>query len=130
MGEVRCLKDLRFIQHLGFDGVRCQLYVETPLLDFFALRNHGIQFTNGSDAVVGLLEETLSHCRHGLLVLPHFLRNAHQHAELRRQVDVLALLFNFKQGLVEVHDLLVILLLEILNHRNCRASFSLLELAS
>ena len=129
MGEVRCLKDLGFIQHLGFDGVRCQLDVETPLLDFFALRNHGIQFTNGSNTVVGLLEETLSHCCHRLLVLPHFLRDAYQHAELWRQVDVLTLLLNFKQGLVEVHDLLVILLLEVLNHRNRRASFSLLELA-
>lgn len=78
---------------------------------------------------MGLLKETLAHSSHGLFVLTDFLRDAHKHAKLRRQVDVLAFLFYFKKGLVETHDLLVVLLTEVVHHRNGGSGLSLFEAA-
>jgi hypothetical protein len=78
---------------------------------------------------VRLLKETLTHCRHSFLIFPDFLRDANQHAKFWWQVNILALLLNFEKRLVKVQNLLVVLLPEILNHRNCGASFALLELA-
>ena len=78
---------------------------------------------------MGLLEETLAHGSHSLLVLTDFLRNAYKHAKLGRQVDVLAFLFDFKKWLVETHDLLVVLLAEVVHHGNGGSGLSLLEAA-
>ncbi len=78
---------------------------------------------------MGLLKETLAHSSHGLFVLTDFLGDAHKHAKLRRQVDVLAFLFYFKKGLVETHDLLVVLLTEVVHHRNGGSGLSLFEAA-
>jgi hypothetical protein len=92
--------------------------------------DHSVEVANGLDTVVGLLEQTLAHGGHDLLVLPHALGDTNESAKFWGQVDVLALLFNFKKGLSKIHDLHVVLLLEIQNHRNGLADFTLLELAS
>lgn len=76
-----------------------------------------------------LLEETLAHGSHRLLVFTNFLRDTHKHAKLGWQVDVLAFLFDLKKWLVETHDLLVILLTEVVHHGNGGSSLSLLEAA-
>ena len=44
--EVRCLENLRLLEHLGLDGVRVQLNVQAPLLDLFALCDHLVQLLN------------------------------------------------------------------------------------
>lgn len=76
-----------------------------------------------------LLEERLAHGGHRFLVFTHFLGDANQHAELGRQVNVLTLLLDFEEWLVERHDLLVILLTEVLHHGDGLALFALLEAA-
>lgn len=76
---------------------------------------------------MGLLEKTLSHSGHCLFVFSNFLRNSNKHAKFWRQINVLSLLFDFKQRLVKTHNLLVILRAEILNHRDGLASLTLLE---
>lgn len=73
------------------------------------------------------LEETLTHCRHGFLVFADLLWYSNKHTQFWRQVDVLAFLFYFKERLVETHNLLVVLLTEVLNHGYCLASFTLLK---
>jgi hypothetical protein len=73
------------------------------------------------------LEKTLSHSSHCLFVFSDFLRDSNKHAEFWRQINVLSLLFDFKQRLVKTHNLLVVLRAEILNHRDSLPSFSLLE---
>ena len=78
---------------------------------------------------MGFLEETLAHLCHRLLVFADLLRDTHKHSEFRWQVDVLALLLDFKEGLIHLQNLLVILLFEVGRHRNGRAGFSLLEVA-
>jgi len=126
-GEVRRLEDAWTLEHLGLDGVGVQRNVEAPLLHVLRLRNHVVQLTNRTNTVVRLLEQRLAHGCHRLLVLADLLRNAHKHAQLGWQVDVLALLLDFKQGLVETHDLLVVLLAEVLHHGDGLTSFTLLK---
>lgn len=55
--EVGRLKDLGSFEHTGLDCVGGQLDLETPLLDFLALGNHGVEVADTLDAVVGLLEQ-------------------------------------------------------------------------
>lgn len=74
-----------------------------------------------------LLEKRLAHSSHRFLILSHLLRDAHQHAQLGRQIDILALLLNLEQWLVERHDLLVVLLAEVLDHGDGLTSLALLE---
>ena len=81
------------------------------------------------DTVIWLLEETLAHLGDRLLIFPDLLGNSDEHAQFWRQIDVLAFLFYFKQGLLEGLDLLVVLLFEIKHHGYCGAGISLLELA-
>lgn len=92
--------------------------------------DHGVEVADGLDTVMRLLEQTLTHGGHDLLVLSNTLGDTDESAKFWRQVDVLALLFNFKKRLGEIHYLNVVLLLEIQNHRNGLADFSLLELTS
>lgn len=127
--EVGGFINLRTLQNLGFDGVRSQFNFKTPLLDLLALGDHGVQIADGLDAVVRLLEETLAHRGHNALVLAHTLRDAYESAEFGRQINVLALLFDFKQRLVQVHNLNIVLLLEVQHHGNGLAYLTLFELA-
>jgi len=128
--KVGRFKYLRPFKYFGFDGIRLQFNLEAPLLDFFALGNHVIKLANGADAVVRLLEETLTHGSHGFLVVANLLGDAYEHAEFRREIDILALLLDFKQRLVQAHDLLVVLFAEVLYHRDRGAFLALFELAS
>ena len=111
--EVWCFKNLRLVQDFGLNGVRIELDVETPLLDLFTRGNHFIQLLDRMDAVLGLLEQALAHLCDSLLVFANFLRDANQHSEFRRQVDVLPLLLNFKQGLLHLLNLHIVLLPEV-----------------
>ena len=81
------------------------------------------------DAVLRLLEETLTHLSDSFLVLSHLLRDTDEHCELGWEVDVLPLLLNFKQRLVHFSNLHIVLLSEVAGHRDSRASFALLEVA-
>lgn len=76
-----------------------------------------------------LLEETLTHLSHGFLVFPHLLGDTHQHSELWREIDILALLLDFKQRLAHLHNLHVVLLFEVGRHGDCGSGFTLLEVA-
>lgn len=78
---------------------------------------------------MGLLEERLTHGSHCLLVFTYLLRNANEHAKLRWKVDILTFLFNFEKRLVQRHYLLIILLAEVLHHRNGLAGLTLLKTA-
>lgn len=53
--------------------------------------------------------------------------DTYKHAQFRWQIDILALLLDFKQRLIQTHNLLIILLTEVLYHRNGLASLSLLK---
>ena len=125
--EVWSLVDLRLLEDFGFDGVWVQRNFQTPLLDLFRLSNHLVQLLDRVDSIVRFLEKTLSHLGYSLFILPHLLGDAHQHGELGWEVDVLALLLDFEEGLVHLHDLHVVLLLEVGSHRNGGASLTLLE---
>lgn len=76
------------------------------------------------------LEKTLAHRSHSLFIFPYFLRDSNQHAQFRREVNILPFLFDFKQRLVQAHDLFVVLLAEILDHRNCLTCFTLFKARS
>ena len=130
MLEIRRFENLWLFQYLGFDGVRVQLDVQAPLLDLLRLGNHLVELLDGVDSVLRLLEEALAHLGDCLLVLTHLLRDANKHRELGRQVDVLALLLNFKQRLVHLPNLHVVLLLEVAGHGDGGAGLALLEVAS
>ena len=125
--EVWRLKDLRLLQDLGLDGIGVELNIEAPLLDFLALSNHFVQLLNRVNSVMRLLEETLSHLGHGLFIFTDTLRNTDKHGEFWRQINVLALLLDLKEGLLHFQDLLIILLFEVSSHGNSRASLALLE---
>jgi len=127
--KVWSLVDLRLLEDLGFNGVWVQRNFQTPLLDLFRLSNHLVQLLDRVDTIVRLLEKTLSHLGYSFFILPHLLGDANQHGELRWEVDVLALLLDFKEGLVHLHDLHVVLLLEVGSHGNGGASLTLLEVA-
>lgn len=129
MEEVGSFEDVGFIEHLGLDGVWSQFNVETPLLHLFALGYHAVEFTDGVDSVLRFLKQTLAHLSHGLFILAYFLWNSDQHAEFRGQVDVLALLLDLEKRLVEAHDLFVVLLFEVDDHRNGGSVVALFKLA-
>jgi len=128
--EVRRFEDLWSFENRSFDGVRGEVDFKAPLLHFLGVGDHGVEVADGLNTVVRLLEQTLTHRGHDLLVLSDALGNTDESAKFWRQIDVLALLFNLKKGLSEIHYLNVVLLLEIQNHRNGLADFTLLELAS
>jgi len=94
--EIRRFEDHRSLENRRLDGIGGQIYLKTPLLDLLGVGNHGVEVADGLDAVVGLLEKTLAHGGHDLFVLSHALGDAHEGAKFWRQVDVLALLFNFE----------------------------------
>ena len=125
--EVGRLEDLRLLEDLGLDSVGIELNIEAPLLDFLALSNHFVQLLNRVNSVMRLLEETLSHLGHGLFIFSDTLRNTDKHGEFWRQINVLALLLDLKEGLLHFQDLLIILLFEVSSHGNSRASLALLE---
>lgn len=127
--KVRCFVNLWFFEYFSFDSVWIKLNVETPLLDLFACCNHSVQFANWSNTVMGLLEKTLAHGGHSFFIFTHFLRNSDKHAEFWWQINILTFLLDLKERLVKVHDLFIILLLEIKDHRNCCSGFALLKLA-
>ena len=129
LSEVGCLKDLRLLKHLGFDSVWIEGNIQAPLLDLLTLGDHLIKLLDGVDPIMGLLEKTLAHLGHGLLVLPHLLWDSDEHGELGRQVDVLSLLLDFEERLVHLQDLLIVLLLEVCCHRNGGTGFTLFEIA-
>ena len=91
--------------------------------------NHLVELLDGVDAVLRLLEETLTHLSDSFLVLSHLLGDTDEHGELGWEVDVLPLLLNFKQRLVHLSNLHIVLLSEVAGHRDSRASFALLEVA-
>lgn len=76
-----------------------------------------------------LLEETLSHVGHGLLVLSDLLGDTNKHTELWGQVDVLTLLLDFKKRLFHIDDLFVILFFEVDDHGDGGAFLSLFKFA-
>jgi len=119
-----------FIKNFCLNGVGGQFDIKSPLLNLFTLSDHSVKLANRVDAVLRLLEKTLAHCSHSALVFTHFLRDADEHAEFRRKVDVLAFLLDFKKRLIKTDDLLVVLLLEIHDHGDCCSLLALFELAS
>ena len=125
--EVGRLEDLRLFEDFGLDGIGIELNIEAPLLDLLALSNHFVQLLNGVNSVMWLLEETLSHLSHSLFIFPDTLGNTDKHSEFWRQINILALLLNLKEGLLHLLDLLIILLFEVGCHRNSSASFALFE---
>lgn len=127
LGKVWRLKDLWSLEDLCLNGVRSEGNVQAPLLYVLALGNHIVEFADRADAVMWFLEQRLTHRGHGLFVLTDLLGNTNKHAQLRRQIDILPLLLDFEKGLVQTHDLLVVLLSEVLNHRNGLTGLALLE---
>jgi len=128
--KVRSFENLGLVQNLCLNRVWVELDVEAPLLYLFGRGNHSVELLDGVDTVLRFLEQTLAHLRNSLLVLANFLRNANQHGEFWRQVDILSLLLDFKQGLRHLPNLHIVLLLEVRSHRNRRASLALFEIAS
>ncbi len=128
--KVRCLENLRLLKYLGFDGVWVKLDVETPLLDLFTRSDHLVQLLDGVDPIMGLLEETLAHLSHCLLIFTDLLRDADKHGEFRGQVDVLALLLDLEERLLHLTDDLVVLLLEVGSHGDGCADLTLFKVAS
>ena len=53
-------------------------------------------------SLIWLLEKTLTDVCHHSLVISDLRRDAYQSAELWRKVDVLSLLFYFKEGLLAI----------------------------
>ena len=127
--EVGRLKDLGLLENLGLDRIRSELDVQAPILDILTLGYHFVQGLDRFYPIVRLLEEALAHLRDCFLVFPHLLRDANKHGEFGRQIDVLTLLLDLKQGLIHFRDLLIVLLLEVGRHRDGSASLSLLEVA-
>jgi hypothetical protein len=82
------------------------------------------------DTIVRLLEQALAHIGDRTFVLTDLLWDTHKHSEFGRQVDVLSLLLDFEEWLCHLHDLLIVLLLEVSRHGDSRASITLLEVAS
>ena len=54
--EIGSFINLWAVQHFSFDGVWCQLNVETPLFDLFALSNHLVELADAVNTVIWLLE--------------------------------------------------------------------------
>lgn len=92
--------------------------------------DHLVEVADGFDTVVRLLEQTLAHGGHDTFVLTYALGDTDEGTKFWRQIDVLALLFDFKERLIKVHDLNVVLLLEVQNHGNGFTDLALLELTS
>lgn len=126
--EIGSFINLGSIENLSLNCVRSEFNLKSPLLDLLALSDHGVQIANGLDTVVRLLEQTLAHESHDTFVFTDTLGNTYKSTKFGWQIDVLALLFDFKQWLVQIHNLNIVLLLEIEHHRNSFSDFSLFEL--
>ena len=96
-------------------------------MNVLALSDHVVQVADRLDPVMRLLEEVLTHSGHHLLVLTNFLGDSDQHTKLWGQIDILTLLLDFEQGLVEGHNLFVVLLAEVLHHGYGLTGLTLLE---
>jgi hypothetical protein len=129
-GKVWRFKNFRAIKDLCLNCVWLQSNIKTPLLNFFTGWNHLVKFANRFYTIVRFLEKTLPHSGHCLFIFSNFLRDSDKHTEFWGQINILSLLLNFKQRLVETHNLLVILRTEVLDHGNCLTSLSLFKAAS
>lgn len=114
--EVGRLPDFGLLEDLSLNGVWCELDIETPLLDILTLGDHLIELLDRMDPIMRLLEQALAHLSDCLLVFPHLLWDSDQHGEFRRQINVLTLLLDLKQGLLHFKDLFIVLLLEVGGH--------------
>jgi hypothetical protein len=121
------LVNLGSLEHFGFDGVWLEVDVQVPLLDFFGVRNHFVQLLDALNSLGRLLEETLSNVSHHSLVLPNLRRNPNQRAQLRREVDVAALLSNLKQRLVSFVNFNIVGGFEVVDHIGARFVVALVE---
>jgi hypothetical protein len=73
------------------------------------------------------LEETLADISHNFLVFSDFGGNSDQSAEFGRQIDILAFLSDFKEGLINGIDLDVVCRVEIIYHVCSGAFISVVE---
>lgn len=94
------MENLWAFQDVGLDRVWFEIDVQIPLLYFFGVRDHSVELLDAGDSLVRLLEQTLSDVSHDLLVLSYLGRDAHQGAQFRRQVNILAFLSNFEKWLI------------------------------
>jgi hypothetical protein len=85
-------------------------------LNLFGVRNHLVKLLDTSNPLGWLLEETLSDVSHNALVFSDFSWDTHQGAQLRRQVDILSFLTNFKQWLINRVNFYAVSSFEIINH--------------
>ena len=69
-------------------------------MDLFGVSNHLIELFDASNSLWRLLEEALSNVCHNSFVLSDFGGDSDEGAELRRKVNVLPLLTNFKERLI------------------------------
>jgi hypothetical protein len=118
----------RSLEHFSLDLIRLKVDREIPLLDLLRVGDHFVDLGNALYTVVGLLEETLTDVSHDLLVLANLGRNADKDTELRWQIDTLSLLLDLEQRLVGICDLLLVVLLEVVEHLNSSLSTALLSL--
>jgi len=72
----------------------------------------------------------LSHGSHCFFVFTDFLWDPNKHTKFWGKVDILSLLLDFKQRLIKAHNLLVVLLTEVLNHGDSLTCFTLFETGS
>ena len=75
-----------------------------------------------------MLKETVSDVSHDFGVLSDFGGNADQDALLRREVNVLALLLDFKQRLLQVHDFNIVGSQKVIFHGGSLLGVSLVEI--
>lgn len=113
-------------QDLGFYFLRLMSDLNSPVSKFLRLRDKPINVFNTVNTLVRPLEERLTQEGHLPLAFPHFSRDTDQGAKLRREEDRMFLLFYFEQGLLRVLYLQVVILFEILQHRDLTA-ITLLE---
>lgn len=108
--------DARPFQNFGLNLIWLQIYLKVPVLDFFRIRYHLIKRGNTLDAVIGLLEKTLSNISHNFFVLPNLWWNSNQYAKLRREINILLFLFDFKERLIWLANFGIILGEEVVQH--------------
>lgn len=109
-------EDLRSLQDVSFNSIGFNINLEVPLLDFLAVGNHPVEFLDAANSLVWFLEETLSDVSHHLLVLSDLRWDTDKGAEFWRQVDVLALLSNFKKWLINGMYFDVVSCHEVVDH--------------
>jgi hypothetical protein len=94
--EVWCFIYSWFVKHFGLNSIWVELDIKTPLLNFFASSDHGVELTDRPDAVMGFLKETLTHGCNSFFIFTHFLGDSDEHAEFGWQINILALLLDFE----------------------------------